>query len=212
VPIDGTSRWGAFFTLVCVGALMGVLYSAFTHFLPRYLDDAGLRPSGISSASFRTLLTGVVLLCGAVGQGVAGRLARPERLAGMLVLIVLANAPCLVWMAIAQGHARLWATCALAFVHFMHQPVYNSMVAQFVPSARRSLGYGFSNMMCFGIGAFGPGLAGYVRYSAGPGTGDRFAYAGLAVLAVIAAALAIVLWRTQMPEASRVAAAAPRTA
>jgi hypothetical protein len=80
----------------------------------------------------------------------------------MLVAIALANAPCLAWMAVADGWWRLASACAFGLFHFMHQPVYNSLVAAYTPPARRSLGFGFSNMMCFGVGGMGPALAGFM--------------------------------------------------
>jgi len=195
---EDSMRWGAFFTLVAAGTASGFIYAALTHFLPRYLDTAGLRPASVSAESFRTLLTGIVLLCGAAGQGVAGKLARPQRLEWLLVLILAGNAPCLIWMALATGHWRLAATCVMAFVHFMNQPVYNSLIAKFVARGRRSTGYGFSNMMCFGIGALGPTYAGLVRYLAGPTQADLWTYASLAGLALLAALLAAVLWRNSV--------------
>ena len=149
------------------------------HFLPRYLDTAGLRPEDWTPASFRNALAAVVLACGAVGQGIAGRLCRPGRLELLLVLVLFGNVPPLLWMAFAEGPSRFVAACFLAVVHFMNQPVYNSLIAQHVPAPRRSLGYGFSNMMCFGIGAFGP-------YFAGQFVDDTAVYGGLAAVATAA--------------------------
>ena len=77
------------------------------------------------------------------------------------------------------------AACTLAFVHFMQQPVYNSLIARFVSSRRRSLGYGFSNMMCFGIGALGPAFAGQVSAQ----NWATATYCSLAVLSLLAAGL-----------------------
>ena len=108
-----------------------------------------------------------------------------------MALILFANVPPLGWMSLADGRARLWAACTLALVHFMNQPVYNSLIAEYVPRARRSLGYGFSNTLCFGIGGLGPTCAGFVN-------DDFRTYGGLAVLAAIAGLLALLLvrWRT----------------
>ena len=74
----------------------------------------------------------------------------------------------------------------------MNQPVYNSLIAEYVPRARRSLGYGFNNTLCFGIGGFGPAFAGFMK-------DDRWTYGGLAVIAAITGVLALVLvrWRTR---------------
>jgi MFS family permease len=177
--------WRAFLILVAAGSMGGFIYAAFMHFLPRYLSETGLRPSDWPDASFRTALATMVLVCGAVGQGIAGRMARPDRLKPQLVTILLMNAPFLLWMAFADGVWRFVAACGLAFVHFMHQPIYNSIVAHIVPRSRRSLGYGFSNMMTFGIGAIGPFVVGKLT--------DRVAYGSLAGVALGAAVVAACL-------------------
>jgi FSR family fosmidomycin resistance protein-like MFS transporter len=185
-------RWAAFGLLVTVGTMFGLIYAAFTYFLPRYLDSAGVLPTSISPATRRTLLSGGVLLCGAFGQWFAGRVVTPRTLHRMFVWVLLGNAPCLLWMALAEGPSRVWATACTAVMHFMHQPIYNSLVAVYVPRHRRSAGYGFSNMMCFGLGALGPLYAGAVG-------SDLICYASLAGLAVIAAALGTILWRHEPP-------------
>jgi MFS transporter, FSR family, fosmidomycin resistance protein len=176
--------WSRYLILVAAGALSGFVYGAFMHFLPRYLDTAGLRPEDWTPASFRNALAAGVLACGAVGQGIAGRLCRPGRLELLLVLVLFGNVPPLLWMAFAEGPSRFVAACVLAVIHFMNQPVYNSLIAQHIPASRRSLGYGFSNMMCFGIGAFGP-------YFAGQFVGDTAVYGRLAVVATAAGLFAM---------------------
>lgn len=177
-------QWSRYLVLVTAGALSGFVYGAFMHFLPRYVDTAGLRPDSWTPESFRNALAAIVLSCGAIGQGVAGRLCRPGRLEFLLVLVMFGNVPPLLWMAFAEGPSRFVAACVLAVVHFMNQPVYNSLIAQHIPASRRSLGYGFSNMMCFGIGAFGPLFAGQIA-------GDTAVYGGLAAVAALAGGFAM---------------------
>ncbi len=183
---DDNSCWSAFFLLVTIGAMSGFIYGAFMHFLPRYLSTTGMRPSGISTESFRNYLAALVLLFSVAGQAIAGKIARPGRLEFLLSVIMFGSATALVWVAQAEGAARLWSTCTLALIFFMMQPVYNSLIAQYVPPARRSVGYGFSNMICFGIGALGPTYAGLMR-------NDQWTYGGLAVIAAIAGLVAIAL-------------------
>jgi MFS family permease len=138
-------------------------------------------------------MAALVLGCGIFGQSLAGRLARPQRLVPLLALILLGNAPLLIWMAYAtreEAHPleRLIAACVLGFVHFMHQPVYNSLVAQLVPSRRRSLGYGFSNMIGFGVGGLGAKIAGHIA-------SEKDTYLALAALAILATFAALALGR-----------------
>jgi predicted MFS family arabinose efflux permease len=180
------ARWGPFLFLVLIGTITGFTYAAFTHFLPRYLDDAGMRPDGLSPESYRNYLAALVLLFAAVGQGVAGKIARPGRLEPLLAMVLFGIVPPLVWMSLAQGQARLWAACLMSLILFMNQPVYNSLIAEYVPRARRSLCYGFNNTLCFGIGGFGPACVGFMK-------DDRWRYGCLALVAAITGVLAIVL-------------------
>ncbi|MDB4679471.1 MAG: MFS transporter [Planctomycetaceae bacterium] len=182
--------WQRFLILVAAGALSGFVYASFLHFLPRYLDQTGMRPEGWSAASFRNSLATVTLLCAAVGQGIAGRIADPEKLHRQLSVILLLNVPPLVWMAFADGPSRLLATCSLALIHFMNQPIYNSLIAELIPSSRRSTGYGFSNLMCFGIGAFGPGLTGMILE-------EQAMYLSLAGVAAASGVMSLFVWRTR---------------
>lgn len=178
--------WKRYAVLVATGALSGFIYAGFMHFLPRYLDSSGLSFAGVSDASLRNRLAALVLLCGVVGQSVSGRLARPERLEWLLAVVYFANVPLLVWMAYATGPTRIVATCCLALVHFMNQPVYNSLIAQYVPVRRRSISYGFSNMLGFSIGGLGPAFAGHTH-------SDWRTYGGLAIVALLAGLVSLVL-------------------
>ncbi|MCA9036531.1 MAG: hypothetical protein KDA91_15455, partial [Planctomycetaceae bacterium] len=93
-----------------------------------------------------------------------------------------------LWMSVAQGLERLVAACLLAFVHFMNQPLYNSLLPEFVPPGKRSTWYGFSAMMGFGLGAVGPWFV---------GTFDNYrdSYSWLAGIALLAAIFPLLLPR-----------------
>ena len=166
--------------LVSVGVLGGIVYAAFMHFLPRYVSSVKLDFFDMPPESFRNVLASVVLVFAIAGQAIAGKIARPGKLEWLLCWILLGNVPFLAWMAFADGYARLVAPCLLALVHFMNQPVYNSLIAQYIPASRRSMGYGFSNMLCFGLGALGPTYAGQMET-------DALTYGGLAIVMTIAA-------------------------
>ena len=174
---------GIFYFLVLIGSLSGFVYAGFMHFLPRYLNSALLERSSLPAEGLRNYLAAIVLGFGVIGQAVAGRFARPGRMGKQLSFVMLANAPCLVAMALAEGPWRLAAACVFAMIHFMNQPLYNSLIAQYVPAHRRSMGYGFSNMMCFGIGALGPLFAGFMPT-------DQATYCGLAAVVTVAGMLA----------------------
>ncbi len=204
---NGKARVGALRTrfqllpyalLVTGAALAGIVYGGVLHFLPRYLQESGLMQ--VSGKSLGNYAAFIALICGAVGQWVAGRIAVPSRLPLQLSIVYASNIPFLIWMTYATGGSRLVAACLWAFAHFMNQPLYNSLVAEFMPGHRRSLGYGFSNMMGFGVGAVGPYLVGLFD--------ERFrdytiGYSGLAVLALLAALMPLPLMLANVAERER---------
>jgi len=159
---DAHADWGVFGVLLVLTCLAGIVYAALMTFMPRYLDGAGLSLGGISRESLRNYSTGLVLLLGMVGQYVGGRLARPATLEPLLAGAFLVSAPCVLWMAFAEGAWRLAAAGLFAPLYFMHQPLYNSMVAKYVPRRRRSLAYGLSFSTGLGVGGLGSAFAGYV--------------------------------------------------
>jgi len=187
-------NWRSYFLLTLFGAISGFIYAAYLTFLPRYMHGAGFSHSGVSSGSIDNYFAGSALLLGMIGQYTAGRLARPDRLESMLAGILWANAPLLAWMAFAQGAARVPAAALFALVHFMNQPIYNSLIAAYSPRRRRSACYGFSFLMSFGVGAFGSWFAGRTA-------SDATTYGTLALLAIAAGLIALVLRAWNRPGA-----------
>jgi MFS family permease len=181
------AQWRAFFILTISGICSGFVYAALMNFLPRYLDRLSIRPEAISPQSLRNYAAGAVLLVGIAGQFAAGWVGKSGRLERQLCVILLALVPLLVAMALAHGDARLWAASAVSFVLFMQQPIYNSLIAQYIPRRRRSLGFGISNTLGFGLGSFGAKFAGHVH-------DDRLSYGSLAVMSLASALVAAVLW------------------
>jgi len=188
------------YALLVIGtALGGMVYGGVLHFLPRYLKESGALAGleqftgrSIPQAALGNYAAALALICGAFGQWTAGRMAKPRSLPVLLSIVYAANIPFLVWMTFADGWQRLFAACCWAFVHFMNQPLYNSLLPEFLPRSRRSVGFGFSNMMGFGVGAIGPPLV--AKF------GTRFddytiSYLALAVLIFVAAVLPLPLMR-----------------
>jgi MFS family permease len=178
-------QWVPYLLLVFSAAVSGIIYGGVLHFLPRYLEgsDALRQFVGGSEASAGNFAAAVALACGAAGQWTAGRLAVARILPIQLAIVYAANAPFLIWMAYADGTSRLVAAGIWAFFHFMNQPLYNALVAEFMSVRRRSFGFGFSNMMGFGVGAVGPYMI--ARYDTTP-HGFTDGYLFLAVVALVA--------------------------
>ncbi len=190
--------------LVCSAAIGGIIYGGVLHFLPRYLEESGaLRGlTGSSSASAGNFAAAIALACGAAGQWTAGRVAVARILPLQLAAVYASNAPLLIWMAWADGMWRLIAAGIWSFFHFMTQPLYNALVAEFMSVGRRSFGFGFSNMLTFGVGAVGPGLV--ALYDESP-QGYTEGYLLMAIVAVLAGLvpLAILSSRIATREADR---------
>jgi len=184
-PPADPANWKAFFILTISGTLAGLVYSALMNFLPRYLEDVDLIFTDVADRSRRNFFASGVLLVGAAGQYLAGKIGRVERLERQLAMVYFGTLPLLVAMGFAEGNQRLWAVGAVSFVLFMQQPLYNSLVAQYVPLHRRSLSYGFSHTVAFGVGGLGSAYAGLF-------TSDRFVYSSLGVF--LCAAGVIAFW------------------
>jgi MFS family permease len=198
------ARWGSFFLVSLFITLNGFVYAAYLTFLPRYLDGAGMPFESNQTGVVGNFLSGVVLLCGMLGQYVGGRLARPGKLEPTLAAIAISSAPFLIAMALVDGTLRVYAAAGFAVIHFMTQPVYNTLIADYVPRRRRSIGYGFSFMMAFGIGGVGSTFAGYADTWVGSAYSGMLTYGGLAAMAVLAGLIACLLWtrsRLQVPAA-----------
>jgi len=178
-----------FILLMISSACSGIVYGGVLHFLKRYLSDVkGFDFLSTNPDSVAGYLASLVLFCGVAGQWVSGRLATPRRLAPMLSLVYLATAPLLLWISVASGTMRLLPSCLFGFVHFMNQPVYNSLLPDYVPTKTRSTWFGFSQMMTFGVGAAGPSLVGWFN-------DFQLAFTVLAGISLFAGLLPIPIWR-----------------
>ncbi len=186
-PEDGV-HWPSFALLLTLGTMAGFVYAAILTFLPRYLDGADFRFLGLPPAGIRNYLTAGVMLLGIAGQYTAGRIGRVHLLEPLIAIAFFGAAPCVLWMGFADGAARLYAAAMFTPLFFMHQPLFNSLVAKYVPRGRRSVCYGLYYTLSFSIGALGPAFAGLAGSNA-------VTYGALSALLALAAVLALILWR-----------------
>lgn len=189
--LEDPADWPAFFTLTFLALMQGFIYAAVLSFLPRYLNfsTGGTGDETLVAGAGRgALISGGVLLVGCAGQFFSGMWARSDKLEQQLTIVSLGNIPCLLWMAAADNWWRVAAAGLFALVHFMHQPLYNSLIARYSPRRRRSLCYGFSFAMGLGVGSFGATFAGFTMRNA-------ITYGVLALVALVAGLLGAVLWR-----------------
>ena len=69
----------------------------------------------------------------------------------------------------------------------MTQPIYNSLIAKYTPAARRSLCYGLSFAMGFGVGGVGALFVGF-------STSQLITYGTLAGMSLGSGILGVFLW------------------
>lgn len=191
-PDDARDYFVPFILLCVVSAAYGFIYRGFLTFLPRYLsgiDVLGLT-SGLPAKSARNYLAAMVLAVGIAGQFIAGHLAVRVRLEKLMVVILAGIVPFLFQMGVADGMWRFTATMGFALIFFMWQPVSNCLIAKYTSARRRSLGYGLSFFLSFGLGSTGATFAGWVT--------DRYGlnrlYPVLGTLGIAAAGVAVVIW------------------
>lgn len=180
-----TPDWRSFITLTTVAAAQGITYSAVTSFLPRYIH-AGISSAG-GQESWSNFLSAGVLFLGCFGQYFAGRIGRSAVYEKQMFWITVSSAPSLAWMAFAEGWGRPLAAACWTLTHFMHQPIYNTLIAKYTPRARRGMFYGFSFAMGQGVGSFGAGFAGHYQ-------SDTFVYGVQALVALGGGCAAMLLW------------------
>ena len=182
------AAWTSFFVLTLLAALQGMVYSGFLTFLRRYLGIQSTESQDATAVlDLSHILMAMVLLCGCIGQYLAGRIARSKLLEIQLTLICLGNVPFLIWMATATGPMRIVSASLFSIVHFMNQPIYNSLIAKYTPDERRSTCYGFSFMMGFGVGGLGAPLAGMLPT-------ESTTYLVFSLISFLAAMLGSLLW------------------
>jgi len=189
VPQDtGENRMGSVILplalIFLASALNGLIYRGLVTFLPLYFSQrlhfTFLNWSGLALAgSFTT----VALIFGVIGQLLGGYLCERRRREGLAVLVATVAAPLLLAMGYGQGLPLMLAAIILAFFHFMGQPIFNNLVADYSPTAWRGRSYGVSFFCSFGLGSFSATLLGYVAERFG--TGRIFsAMAGIALISL----------------------------
>ena len=187
--------WRSFAVLITLAAIQGMVYSGVITFFkdesfldaPIFADFFG---QDTDLKSQRSFLMAAIMLFGCVGQFVAGKLGNPKRLEQQLTVITFMNAPFLVGMAMLTAEWAIVSAAIFALVHFMFQPIYNSLVAKYTPREHRSVCYGLNFVMGFGVGSLGAVLAGWIKDATTLNT--NYVFAGLSVFASLFGILLII--------------------
>jgi len=189
-PEDHT-HWGSYALLISTIAMAGIVYAAICNFLPRFLNGI----ESITSIETACYLASGVLFLGILGQLIGGFLARPHTLERWMIISMVASAVCVFWMGVADGWWRLVAAGLFSPIFFMHQPVFNSLIAKYTPRDRRRFCYGLSFTCGFGVGSFGSYLAGKTL-----AIGQAATYLPLGGILCTCGVLMIILWAINRKE------------
>ena len=141
----------------------GLIYRGVVTYLPTHLSNLVNLGGGELSLLMRAgAFTTVVLAFGVLGQFGGGYLGDQVRREILAVVSALVSLLMLVLMWLGQGWGLLLASIGFAIFHFMGQPVYNSLTADYAPESIRGRIYGLSYFASFGLGSFSASLFGYV--------------------------------------------------
>ncbi|MFQ6606940.1 MAG: MFS transporter [Fidelibacterota bacterium] len=151
-----------------IAVFIGLTFYGFKTYMPVHfsLNATGLLEKWdiiIRGGLFST----IVLLAGIGGQIIGGRLGDRYNRPNLLVLIFMIQTPVLIAFGLSTGPSVLVWGVLLGVLHFSHQPVGNSLIAQYTTSLNRGMGYGISFFLSFGLGSFASGISGSLAESHG---------------------------------------------
>jgi len=143
--------------------LNGFIYRGAVTFLPLYLSQRiHLAFLNLDSVLIAGSFTAIALGFGVGGQFFGGYLSERRRHEGLALAIVLLVIPLLVAVGNSEGLVLLTAASAFAFFHFMGQPIFNCLVADYSPAEWRGRIFGLYYFCAFGLGSFSASILGYV--------------------------------------------------
>jgi len=149
--------------LLCASILNGFIYRGIVTFLPLYLSQRiQLAFLNLDSVLIAGSFTAIALGFGIGGQFLAGHLLERRRHESLAFTAVLISIPLLVVVGSSEGLALIIAACTFAFFHFMAQPVFNCLIADYSPADWRGRIFGIYFFCSFGLGSFSASLLGYV--------------------------------------------------
>ncbi len=172
--------------ILVASVINGLVYRGVVTFLPAHLsasvrhDVMGLDPVMLGG-SFTT----VALLFGVAGQFMGGYLSDKRRRETLALISLGVSAPALLGVWGFGGVGLLGAAAAFAFFHFLSQPVFNALIADYCPDYWRGRMYGVYFFCAFGVGSFSAGALGLVADAEGI-SAVFYVCAVLSVLATVA--------------------------
>ncbi|MBA7698555.1 Multidrug resistance protein MdtG [subsurface metagenome] len=171
-------------------AVNGFVYRGLITFLPLYLSQRlHFTFFHLDSMALAGSFTTVALIFGVLGQFLGGYLSERRRHEVLALVVATAVAPLLLLMGKSEGLILMLAAISFAFFHFMGQPVYNNLIADYSPASWRGRSYGIGFFCTFGLGSFSATLLGYTAEQ----LGTNWVFIVMAGIALITLACIVVL-------------------
>jgi MFS family permease len=164
-------------------------------FLPTLIEEqVHIHILGINETALAGSLTTLALLTGGFGQYLGGSLSDRGSLERLAILLALALAPALLLMGMSSGLLLVVAAAVFVFFNFAGQPVYNILLAEYVPGSALGRSYGLSFFASFGLGSTAASFSGLLADRWGASS----VFLALAAFAAAVLALAVALWRLSL--------------
>jgi MFS family permease len=167
-PAPAERSRAALTVVMCLAVAEGFVFQGFVIFLPAFLAEVG--GLGQGAAAKGGALSGAVLLVGAGGQLVGGRLAEAEGRTVALRYAALYGAAVVTGLAVRAAGASVLAVALAGLMSaliFVGQPLTNQLVARSTEAGRRGAAYGTYFSLSFGVGSLAGTAGGVVADRAG---------------------------------------------
>jgi MFS family permease len=175
--------------------LNGFIYRGSMTFLPTLIEEqVHIHILGINETALAGSLTTLALLTGGVGQYLGGSLSDRGSLERLATLLALALVPALLLMGMSGGLLLVAAAAVFVFFNFAGQPVYNILLAEYVPGSALGRSYGLSFFASFGLGSTAASFSGLLADR----WGTSSVFLALAGFGAAVLALAVALWRLSL--------------
>lgn len=194
------ATWAILIAIFSLMVILGLAYRGVLTFLPKFLQErVGQDILGYvvtpDAATWGGLLAAIALFAGVPGQWLGGQLSHKFRLETLTIYLVLLTAGALLCMGSLSHEPLLASSLLFAFFYFTLQPVGNGLVARYTTERRRSLAFGVSFTLSFGVGAAGSAITGQISHSFGGISAGMIANAILMLLGAVAAVALLTLTR-----------------
>lgn len=149
--------------VLIIGVLNGLIYRGVVTFLPMHLSGSvGRSIAGFDAVMLAGSFTTIALLFGVVGQFLGGYFSDKYRREWLAVISTVVSIPALAAVWGLGGVVLLVAAASFAFFHFMGQPVFNALIADYCPDCWRGRMFGVYFFCTFGVGSFSASFLGYI--------------------------------------------------